>query len=93
MTLTPETLLQRNVNTLEASLNNGLALFDSALGVYLQVNAGAEAVWSALVMPKTIAAICAELMKTFDVSAAECLADVQELCEDLIRKKLIIISG
>jgi len=64
-------------------------MFDVEAGKYYGLNEIASVIWQRLESPMTVEALCAELLKTFDVSPERCRAEIATFIAKLEAKGLV----
>jgi len=80
---------RRAVELLEADLENEMVALEPTLGQCFGFNEVAKDVWRALEVPQSFANLKSGLMDQYDVSEAQCAADLSELLDDMVASKLI----
>jgi hypothetical protein len=85
-------LYRRNVELLEAHVNEELVALDPHKGTCYGFNGVATEVWRKLVNPKTFDQIEAELLVEYDVPPAQCTEELKALLTDLEQRGLIVIE-
>jgi PqqD family protein of HPr-rel-A system len=68
----------RNRDTIEGQIDDELVMVDIAKGSYFSLNSVATRIWELLEQPLPIDSLCSELLNEYDVSPAQCRADVEE---------------
>lgn len=85
-------LITRTGVLIEAGVEDELFALDVDGGHCFSFNATAAQIWRALETPKTIGAICSELMLTHNVDGATCLADTKALVEMFAKENLVTLT-
>ena len=91
MPLTPETVVVRSTEPLNASVADSLVLFSIKLEKYFALDAVSAAIWHRLEQPTALKDVCESLQKEFDVDPVVCERDVQQLVSELVSRGLIDI--
>jgi hypothetical protein len=60
-------------------------------GVYFELNEVGARIWQLLQQPRSLASVLAVLLEEYDVSAAQCEADVLALAENMLNRGLLEI--
>lgn len=90
-TLPSQIVYQRNPAVLAARLGTeDVALLDPARENYFGLEGPASRIWELLEQPSCVAKICETLVAEYDVEAAVCAQQTQELIDDLVAKQVII---
>ncbi len=76
-------------NFLVSQLGSELVLMDTKSGDYLGVNVVGTQIWNLLVDSKSVTDLVTELAKQFEVSEAQCLAEVESFLSDLEKRKMV----
>jgi hypothetical protein len=74
-----EKIFEKQPGFVAANLGEELALLDLEHGTYLGFNATAAQIWRLLDEPQTLDGLCRAMMLEFDVDAARCRGEVEEL--------------
>lgn len=74
---------------MEAELGDELVALDVNAGACFGFNEVAAVVWRLLETPKSVADLCAHLLAEYDVDADQCYAEVQQLLDEMVAKRLI----
>lgn len=82
-------LYERAVDLMEAALGDEIVALDPAGGHCFGFNSVAASVWRQLSQPRSFAELKTSLLDEFDVSDAECEADLAKLLEQLATDGLI----
>jgi hypothetical protein len=80
----------RNDEILHAPVGADEAVMMSVTaGNYYGVNAVGTRIWELLETPKTVAQLCAQIGKEFDVDAPTCEAEVLKFVADLVENRIV----
>jgi hypothetical protein len=75
-------------------LDDGRALLDLESSKYFRLNPTAEYVWQCLERgPATPTELAQELAQHFEITAEDCLADVENLIDSFAGAGLVVFSG
>ena len=85
----PETHYRRAVELMEAELDDELVALDADAGNCFGFNGPATLVWQELAEPRTASQLKAALMNRYEVDAATCERDLEELLGDLQQRGLV----
>jgi hypothetical protein len=91
--IAPDTLLIRNESLLTAPIGADTAMLDMDSGKYFVLQEVATFIWERLAHPSTAEALCAELRRSFDVTAERCQADVLAFLQKAHDKGLLRRAG
>jgi hypothetical protein len=80
---------RRAVDLLEADLENEMVALEPTLGQCFGFNEVAKDVWRALAVPQSFGDLKSGLLEQYDVSEAQCAAELSELLDDMVASKLI----
>jgi hypothetical protein len=80
---------RRAVELLEADINDEVVALEPSNGSCFGFNAVATRVWRKLEQPQSFDALKAELIRDFDVTDAQCTAELHELLESMQAQGLI----
>ena len=83
---------KRATGLIEAGVGDDLVALEVRTGDCFGFNEVAAAVWRSLSEPKSFERLRRELMSDYEVSPEECSARLQELLDDLVEKRLVIID-
>ena len=93
MAITLDTTLSRNTDILYASVNTEESVMMSvAAGKYYGLNAVAARIWELLEQPMTMAQLCAQICKEFDVDVQTCEAAVLKFADESIENGIVRAS-
>jgi hypothetical protein len=68
-------------------------ILDLRDGVYYGLDGVGASMWSLLQRPTSLRALRDAIVAEYDVEPARCLADLRELCAELLRRGLIRVAG
>lgn len=86
------TVLQRNsTHLLSSQVGDELVMLDTKTGDYLGLNTVAGDIWGLLENPITFGELCNQLMESYEVDEATCIADTTELLDSMIKKNLVVV--
>jgi Coenzyme PQQ synthesis protein D (PqqD) len=80
----------RNNSTISGKLNDELVMMDIQKGKYFSLNPIATRIWDLLEKPLSLNELCALLMEEYEVEADQCLAEVAEHLEEMVKLGLVI---
>jgi hypothetical protein len=81
--LHPTTILRQASRQVSCTLNDEVAVLNLDQAVYYGLEGVGGRIWQALAEPRSVAELCAIVLAEFDVSRAECEADVVRFLEHL----------
>ncbi|HEX4304009.1 MAG TPA: PqqD family peptide modification chaperone [Rhizomicrobium sp.] len=76
-------MIRRQGDWLTATVGDELVMMSATKGNYIGLSAVGARVWELIETPQSIDAICAELVKEFDVTPDVCRAEVEAFIADL----------
>ena len=79
-------------NFLISQLGQELVLMDTKTGDYLGVNAVGTHIWNLLAESKSISELVVDLTSRFEVTEAQCQAEVQSFLTDLEKRKMVSLA-
>jgi Coenzyme PQQ synthesis protein D (PqqD) len=85
----PSTVLRRTDDHVSAPLEESLVMMDIDAGKYYLLDDIASFVWERLAAPISLADLVGDLCSRYDVSAAQCQADVLPFLTELHEKGLV----
>lgn len=93
-----DSLVELSSSQVSADLTSGVAgqlvILDLGAGIYYELNDVGAEVWKTLQeQPASVESILERLQNIYDVSAAECQADLFSLLEQLLERKLIEVRN
>jgi len=92
MEITVNSRVVRSSEPVSAATGDALVMFSVEKGSYYGLNDIATAIWQRIKSPITVAALCADLQKTFDVPPDRCEADVLAFLRKLEAKGLVRVK-
>jgi hypothetical protein len=78
-------------NIPSASLGDEVAMLDAARGKYVVVNEMGAFIWARLERPMQVSDLCADIERAFDVSPAQCAAEVLAFLQRLEARQLLTV--
>lgn len=92
-TLSLHSTVTRHDEVVAAPLGDDLMMMSLSRGAYYSLNPVGAAVWQHIERPITVAALCAALLHEFEVSPAQCEAEVLTLLSEMEREGLVRVKG
>jgi PqqD family protein of HPr-rel-A system len=83
------TIFVRKGEPLTAKADDQTVMFDAAKGEYFGLAGVGGRIWELLEQPRSIGQLCEVITAEFEVSAADCRADVSSFLDDLRRAGLV----
>ena len=83
------TLLKRKDGLMTASMNGEAVMMDISTGKYYNLGETGGRIWELLEQPMTILQLQEALVAEYDVTAEQCLNDVQNFIGALMAKELV----
>ena len=80
----------RNSKTISGRLHDELVMMDLEQGKYFSLNPVATRIWDLLEKPMDSSEICSLLMDEYDVSAEQCVIEVEELLVEMGKMGLVL---
>lgn len=90
--ITKDTLVTKNQGFLASDMDDGLAMMSIENSAYYAMDKIGKNIWQAFEGSTSITNICNILCEKYDVSEAQCLEDVINYIEQLIKAGLVSIS-
>src|SRR3954470_22905309 len=87
------TLFARNESLLTAEVDGELMAMSIEQGNCYGLNAVGTRIWALLAEPRTLDALCDQLLSEYDVDAAQCRAEVIRLLEELRAEGLATVRS
>jgi hypothetical protein len=84
-----EPYYERAIDLLAADVGDELVALDADAGHCYGFNSVAASVWRQLDQPRTFDELKTALIDEYDVSEERCVADLSELLEDFVARKLL----
>ncbi len=78
---------------LSTRVEEAVVLLDLQRGRYYSLQQVAGTIWTLLEQPRTLAELLGELGRRYDVEAAVCRADTEELLGQLVERGLVTVSS
>ena len=91
--LNPDTHIVAAGELLTGEFDAEAVILDLRDGVYYGLDGAGARIWSLLQHPTALRALRDTLVAEYQVEPARCLADLRELCGELLRRGLIRIVG
>lgn len=82
--------IQTPDKVIHTELDTGSALLDVETNTYFLLNKTGALVWDSMQEHRTLDQLCDTVASKFNVSEAECKADVQKLLLELLKKDLVV---
>lgn len=80
----------RNTKTISGKLHDELVMMDPDRGKYFALNPVATRIWDILDQPREIRQICSVLITEYEVSEDQCIREVSEYIDEMIRLGLVL---
>jgi hypothetical protein len=93
MSTSKPTTYQRSATLLEAEVGDELVALQLESGACFSFDPVAKEIWELLVQPRTIQAMCDQLLLTFEVDRERCEREVAKLVAELEAMELVTASG
>ncbi len=87
------TVVQRSPHILASDLENEVVMMDVNSGAYFSMPGPAGRIWHLLESKQTIEALTQALVSEYDISYAQCEAEVLPFLNSLIERELIILPN
>jgi Coenzyme PQQ synthesis protein D (PqqD) len=87
--LTRSATVERAGDLVTAPMGEELAMMDMTAGTYFVLDEVAAFIWERLEGPTTVAELCSELERRYDVAPSRCEVDVLSFLESLRGKGLL----
>ncbi len=91
--LGPDTRIVAGNDLLTGGFDTEAVILDLRDGVYYGLDGVGASMWSLLQRPTSLIALRDAIVAEYDVEPARCLADLRELCAELLRRGLIRVAG
>lgn len=78
---------------MEADVDDELVALDPEDGLCFGFNSVATSVWRLLEQPRSEDELVAALMDEYEVTAEQCRADLRELLDDLVARRLLAVRS
>jgi hypothetical protein len=79
-------------NFLISQLGQELVLMDTKTGDYLGINAVGTHIWDLLAGSKSVQELVTDLISRFEVTEAQCQAEVEKFLSDLEKRKMVSLA-
>ncbi len=87
----PSTKFRKVAHQVSCQINDEVAILDLKRSLYFGLEGTGVQIWDALEQPCSLTELCDVLIKGFDVSSADCQADVAQLLSALSEEGLVEI--
>ena len=88
--MTDTTVLSRRAGLMTTVRNGSVVMMDTMAGKYYNLGSVGGRIWELLEEPMTIAALVKKLTDEYDVSAAQCRADILPFLDTLLERGLLL---
>ena len=88
--MTDSTLLRRREGLMTANMNGSAVMMDISTGKYYNLGEIGGRIWELLEEPMTVAALVKKLTAEYDVSVAQCRADILPFLTKLVERGLVL---
>ena len=88
--MTDTTLLRRREGLMTANMNGSAVMMDIETGKYYNLGEIGGRIWELLEEPMTVAALVRKLTAEYDVSVAQCRADILPFLGKLLERRLVL---
>jgi Coenzyme PQQ synthesis protein D (PqqD) len=89
MTLTDDAILARAESVMHADLEDAIAMMNIETGEYYNLNPVGSRIWTLLVTPHSVGAICDVLVQEFDVPRQTCRDETACFLADLLDRQIV----
>ncbi|MBI5425702.1 MAG: PqqD family protein [Opitutae bacterium] len=90
--MSPQTVLSRNPETIATEIDGEVVLMSLTTGRTFGLDKRGSAIWALIEQPRTVAAVVAELIKAYNVTAEQCQADVMTFVGKLVEAQLASVK-
>jgi hypothetical protein len=87
--LSPNALMVAATDVLTGEFDTDAVILDLRDGVYYGLEGVGARIWSLLQHPTSLHALRDAIVAEYEVEPARCLADLRELCAELVRRGLV----
>ena len=87
--MTDTTVLSRRMGLMTADMNGSAVMMDIMSGKYYNLGEVGGRIWELLEEPMTVTALVQKLTAEYDVSAAQCRADIEPFLNTLLDRGLL----
>ena len=84
------TVLSRRMGLMTADMNGSAVMMDIMSGKYYNLGEVGGRIWGLLEEPMTVNALVQKLTAEYDVSAAQCRADIEPFLNTLLDRGLLV---
>lgn len=91
--MTDTTVLSRRAGLMTADMNGSAVMMDIMSGKYYNLGEVGGRIWELLEEPVSVAALVRKLTDEYDVSAAQCRADILPFLNILLERGLVEENG
>ena len=84
------TILSRRMGLMTADMNGSAVMMDIMTGKYYNLGEVGGRIWELIEEPMTVAALVQKLTAEYDVSAAQCRADILPFLAKLVERGLVL---
>ena len=91
--MTDTTVLSRRAGLMTADMNGSAVMMDIMPGKYYNLGEVGGRIWELLEEPVSVAALVRKLADEYDVSAAQCRADIAPFLNTLLERGLVEENG
>ena len=88
--MTDTTVLSRRMGLMTADMNGSAVMMDIMSGKYYNLGEVGGCIWELLEEPMTVTALVQKLTAEYDVSAAQCRADIEPFLNTLLDRGLLV---
>ena len=82
-------IVTRNNDIIHTEIDDDVVVMDIAQNTYFGLTEVGQKVWSLIETPCSIADICDELMRLYNVEKAQCIEDIVELLDNMQANDLV----
>jgi hypothetical protein len=88
--LSSSTHFKQHPQAVFIELDAEVAIFQSSSCEYLVLNESGSAIWNALAARPSLADLCMLILRDFDVSPQQCIADAEDWLAVALEKQIVI---
>lgn len=85
--------IRRNAHLLQAQVANEVVMMSIDAGAYFGIADVGKRIWELIEQPTTVADLCAQLRREYDVTADVCEAETLVFLNDLDRQGIIHVTA
>ncbi len=89
----PSTIFRKVAHQVSCRINDEVAILDLQRELYFGLQGAGVEIWDALEKPRSVSDLCDVLVAQFEVSLADCQADVMQILERLQHEGLVDAQG